>query len=80
MQSFNVRSLGRELPRVFERVDCLHIFVAPDRFDSWEAQRQSTRMARAWLDGIERDFEYDVRFHFTISTMIRDGVLLEVFG
>jgi hypothetical protein len=78
--SLNVRSLGRELPRVFKRVDCLHVFVAPDRFDSWEAQRQSTRMARARLDGIEGDFEHDVRFDFSISAMIRDRVLPEMLG
>ena len=49
-RSLNVRSLGRKLPRIFECVDCLHIFVAPDRFDSRKAQRESTRMARARLD------------------------------
>ena len=48
--SLNVRSLGRKLARIFECVDCLHIFVAPDRFDSRKAQRESTRMARARLD------------------------------
>jgi hypothetical protein len=48
--SLNVRSLGGELPRIFECVDCVHIFVAPDRFDSRKAQRESTRMARARLD------------------------------
>ena len=78
--SFNARLPGGELPRVFQCVDCFYIFVTPDRFDSWEAQRKSTRMARARLDGIERDFEHDVRFHFTISAMIRDGVLPEVLG
>src|SRR6266498_3251765 len=71
-----LRALRRELARVMERVDCIHIFVAPDRFDSWEAQRESTCMADARLDGIERHIEHNVRFHLAISAVVRNGVLL----
>ena len=59
-----------ELASVFERVDGIDIFVAPYGFDPWKTQRKSTRMARARLNRIERDLEYDVRFYLTITAMI----------
>ena len=31
-------------------------------------------------DGIERDFEHDVRFHFAITAAIDDRVSFEVLG
>ena len=50
LQHPNLRSLRRELSRVFEGVDGIDIFVAPDRFDSGKAQRESTGVARTRLD------------------------------
>ena len=72
--------LGSESARVAQRVDRARVFVAPDRFDSRKTQGQSTSVTRTRLDGIERDFEHNVRLHFTIPTMIDKCVLFEMFG
>ena len=50
LQHSNLRMLRSELSRIFEGVDGIGVFVAPDRLDSGKAQRESTGVARARLD------------------------------
>ena len=55
------------------RVDLRGRFVAADRFDAREAQREAAGVALARLDGIEGDLEHDVRAHFAVAAALREG-------
>src|SRR5207247_4294394 len=70
----------RQSARVAQRVNPFHTFVSPNCFDAWKAQSQTTRMSSARLDRIKRNFQDDVRLHFAIASVIRNRLLLEMFG
>src|SRR5438132_14171774 len=80
VEGLGMTILRGQLARVGQRVDSIDIFVAPNRFDPWETQRQSARVSRARLNRIERDLQDDVRLHLPISTVIDDRVLFEMLG
>src|SRR6266849_5330443 len=69
-----------KIARVGERVDCIDIFVTPNRFDAGKTQGQPAFVTRARLDGIESYFEHDVWFHLTITTTINNRGLFKMFG
>jgi hypothetical protein len=50
-----------QLLRVSEGIDILDRLVAPNGFDARETQGEAAGMARTRLDGIESNFQNDVR-------------------
>jgi hypothetical protein len=69
-----------QLLRVSETIDILDRLVAPYGFDARETQGEAAGMARTRLDGIESNFQNDVRLHFAIPATINQRVLFEVLG
>ena len=59
--------LRRQLLRVGQGVDILDRLVTPNGFDPGKTQGESAGVARAWLNGIEGNFQDDVRFDFAIT-------------
>ena len=72
--------LRRKLARVSERVDRVHRFITPDRFDSRKAERKTTGVTRAWLDRVKCDLEDNIRFHFPIAPAVENSVAFEMLG
>src|SRR6476620_1868548 len=70
----------RQLARVGQRVDRVWRFVAPDRFDPWEPQRETARVPLARLNRVERNLQYGVRPYFEIAAAIADCVPAKMFG
>jgi len=69
-----------QLLRVSEGIDILDRLSAANGFDARETQGEAAGMARTRLDGIESNFQNDVRCYFAISATINQRVLFEMLG